>query len=212
MSNEPRSELARRVTRRRLELGLTQDALGERLGVSPQSVQQWERGATVPRSTRLRALAEALETTRAWLVGEVAEDQSSVQRASMSVPVLSWQALARRVAGEDACSDTRGQIMVVPDSEDSQFISLEVEQDAMVSPNAGVRSYPPGTLLVVAEREPRSLPARVIAAHDSGALTFRELVEDSGQRLLRPMNPQYPVLDGSEWRIIGTVVSTQIPE
>lgn len=91
--------------------------------------------------------------------------------------------------------------------------AVEVEQDAMTSPYPGQRSYTPGTVLIVEEREPITLPARVIARHrTSGALTFRELVEDSGQHLLRPYSPQYPVLDADEWEILGTVTSTQRPE
>lgn len=43
--------------------GLTQNELGERLGVSFQAVSKWERGETLPDITLLPDLAKILETT-----------------------------------------------------------------------------------------------------------------------------------------------------
>ena len=43
--------------------GLTQNDLGERLGVSFQAVSKWERGEALPDTALLVDLAEALETT-----------------------------------------------------------------------------------------------------------------------------------------------------
>ena len=43
--------------------GLTQNDLGERLGVTFQSVSKWERGETLPDTAILVDLADVLETT-----------------------------------------------------------------------------------------------------------------------------------------------------
>lgn len=43
--------------------GLSQSALGERLGVTFQAVSKWERGETLPDAALLVDLAEVLETT-----------------------------------------------------------------------------------------------------------------------------------------------------
>lgn len=43
--------------------GLTQNELGERLGISFQAVSKWERGETLPDTAILLVLAEVLETT-----------------------------------------------------------------------------------------------------------------------------------------------------
>ena len=47
----------------RKEKGLTQNDLGERLGVSFQAVSKWERGEALPDITLLPDLAKILETT-----------------------------------------------------------------------------------------------------------------------------------------------------
>lgn len=47
----------------RKQKGLTQNQLGDRLGVSFQAVSKWERGETLPDTAILLDLAEVLETT-----------------------------------------------------------------------------------------------------------------------------------------------------
>lgn len=73
-----------RLRTRRRQLGLSQSELAERLGVSFQQVQKYERGANrVAASTLLRA-AQALNVGISWLVGEEAsgrEDDEDVFRA-----------------------------------------------------------------------------------------------------------------------------------
>lgn len=45
----------------REKLNLNQSQLAERVGVTPQAVQQWESGATQPRGKRLNKIAEVLQ-------------------------------------------------------------------------------------------------------------------------------------------------------
>ncbi len=47
----------------RKQKGLTQNELGERLGVSFQAVSKWERGETLPDTALLPQLADILETS-----------------------------------------------------------------------------------------------------------------------------------------------------
>src|ERR1700757_1125000 len=60
---------ARMRTRRR-QLGLSQSDLAEKLGVSFQQVQKYERGANRVAASTLVAAAEALSVSVGWLVGE----------------------------------------------------------------------------------------------------------------------------------------------
>ncbi|MFL5296247.1 MAG: helix-turn-helix domain-containing protein [Phenylobacterium sp.] len=66
---------ARMRTRRR-QLGLSQTDLAERLGVSFQQVQKYERGANRVAASTLLAAAQALGVTIGWLVGEDVVDAS----------------------------------------------------------------------------------------------------------------------------------------
>mgnify|MGYP003297977613 FL=1 len=51
------------IARLRKEKGLTQNDLGDRLGVSFQAVSKWERGETLPDTAILLDLANSLETS-----------------------------------------------------------------------------------------------------------------------------------------------------
>jgi transcriptional regulator with XRE-family HTH domain len=59
-----------RIRTRRRQLGLSQSALADRLGVSFQQVQKYERGANRVAASTLLAAARALGVTIGWLVGE----------------------------------------------------------------------------------------------------------------------------------------------
>ncbi|HEX4709242.1 helix-turn-helix transcriptional regulator [Phenylobacterium sp.] len=74
---------ARMRTRRR-QLGLSQSDLAERLGVSFQQVQKYERGANRVAASTLLIAARALGTSVSWLVGEETsgrDDDDDVFRA-----------------------------------------------------------------------------------------------------------------------------------
>jgi transcriptional regulator with XRE-family HTH domain len=66
---------ARMRTRRR-QLGLSQSDLAERLGVSFQQVQKYERGANRVAASTLLAASQALGVTIGWLVGEDAVEDA----------------------------------------------------------------------------------------------------------------------------------------
>ena len=55
--------VGRQITLLRKEKGLTQNELGDRLGVSFQAVSKWERGETLPDTGILLDLANALGTS-----------------------------------------------------------------------------------------------------------------------------------------------------
>ena len=55
---------------RRRQIGLSQAELAERLGVSFQQVQKYERGANRVAASTLLVAAQALDVSVSWLVGE----------------------------------------------------------------------------------------------------------------------------------------------
>ncbi len=59
-----------RMRARRRQLGFSQSDLAEKLGVSFQQVQKYERGANRVAASTLVAAAEALGVSVGWLVGE----------------------------------------------------------------------------------------------------------------------------------------------
>lgn len=74
MASEIDLHIGRRVRRRRRVLGLTQQQLGERLGIRFQQVQKYECGANRISAARLWYLAHALETGIGYFYDGYAED------------------------------------------------------------------------------------------------------------------------------------------
>ena len=83
---------------------------------------------------------------------------------------------------------------------------LQVTGDAMTAP-MGV-SIAQGMMILV-DPDIEATPGRMVIAltPESEATTFRQLIEESGQRYLKPLNPTYPkTLFDDRCRIIGVVV------
>ena len=72
-----------RIAAKRKELALSQEGLGEALGVSRQSIYKWESDASLPEIDKLVALSRLFKVTVGWLLGveevpeaaEFSEDQ-----------------------------------------------------------------------------------------------------------------------------------------
>ena len=64
-----------RIAAKRKELELSQEGLGERLGVSRQSIYKWESDASLPEIDKLVALSRLFNVPVGWLLG--AEEESA---------------------------------------------------------------------------------------------------------------------------------------
>ena len=58
-----------RIAAKRKELELSQEGLGERLGVSRQSIYKWESDASLPEIDKLVALSRLFNVPVGWLLG-----------------------------------------------------------------------------------------------------------------------------------------------
>ena len=73
--------VGQRIAQKRKELGLSQEALGEQLGVSRQAIYKWESGTTLPEIEKLIALSRIFSVPVGWLLG-VEEDIPAQECAS----------------------------------------------------------------------------------------------------------------------------------
>lgn len=61
------SDISGRITQAREAADISKSELARKLGVTPQSVYDWEQGNTAPRGKRLNDLADALGVSVHWL-------------------------------------------------------------------------------------------------------------------------------------------------
>ena len=74
-----------RISDKRKELGLSQEALGEKLSVSRQSIYKWESDASLPDVDKLIALSRLFSVSVGWLLG--VEDNPATETASQ----IDWE-------------------------------------------------------------------------------------------------------------------------
>ena len=61
--------VGQRIAQKRKELGLSQESLGEQLGVSRQAIYKWESDAALPEVEKLVALSRIFSVPVGWLLG-----------------------------------------------------------------------------------------------------------------------------------------------
>lgn len=77
--------IGQRIKQARESLNWSQTDLAEKLGISPQAVQQWESGATSPRGKRLKNVANLLGVTTDWLMEDDSQPIKILEGTVLSV-------------------------------------------------------------------------------------------------------------------------------
>ena len=62
-------KIGKRIAQAREKAGMNQSELARALGLTPQSIQKWEAGDTIPRGQRIQELARILRVSVAHLMG-----------------------------------------------------------------------------------------------------------------------------------------------
>jgi len=123
------------------------------------------------------------------------------------IPLISWvQAGNWHMAEDHYVPGDAEDFYPCPISHGPHTYCLRVRGDSMTSPYG--RSYPDGALIYVDPDQRGGITTgdRVIAkVCGEDLVTFKAFVEDAGNRFLKPLNPQYPIVS-SDFRILGKVI------
>lgn len=211
--------LAERVKAARGHAHLTQKALADKAGVEQPVISQLETGKNL-QSAHLSKIAHACGVSAIWLsdgigqmiLGDGVEADSNVKMAaqpkmSFRYPVISWVSAGAWAEAVQPYPDGFSDRYEISDydSKGAAFW-LEVKGDSMTAPS-GV-SVPEGMMILV-DTEVEAQPGKLVIAKlpASNEATFKKLVEDSGKRYLKPLNPEYKMVECDEdCRIIGVAV------
>jgi len=196
----------------------------------PQAISKWLNGDAVPGPDSMAVLCSWLKVRQEWLqygvlpkkptgdsnVHQLGAGSGSnvreITRRFGKVPLISWvQAGAWCESNFEQHDGESWLSCPVPISESGY--ALKVLGDSMTNPGPG-RSYPTGCIIFVDPEAETKTGDRVIArVPRTNEATFKILVEDAGRQFLRPINPQYPIIDiTEETHICGKVVGSFIPE
>lgn len=92
--------VGQRIAQKRKELGLSQEALGERLGVSRQAIYKWESDAALPEIEKLVNLSREFSVSIDWLLGEGDESSELTPEQLRMVEEIVGRYLAARPVPE----------------------------------------------------------------------------------------------------------------
>jgi SOS-response transcriptional repressor LexA len=161
-----------------------------------------------------RKYEKMLSLTEGWFdISEAENTISYTPDLTGYVPLISWvKAGAWHEAEDQFAPGDADDYLTCPASHGEGTFALRVEGDSMTAPYG--KSYPPGCIIFVDPGQRGGVVSgdRVIAKLNGyDAVTFKVFIEDSGNRFLRALNPQYPPIVG-EFRILGKVIGKWEPE
>lgn len=207
------------IEKKKLESGMTKAQFAELVDTSPATLSQL-MGDNPNRNIgdkMARKIEVALNLPYGWMdilhsgVSEPNVAYRGLNDTRGSYPVISWVSAGQWMEAVEPYhrrSIDRWYDTSVTCSEDSFW--LDVKGDSMTSP-AGL-SIPEGAaILIDPEVEPINGKLVVAKLDGDNEATFKKLVIDAGRRFLKPLNPQYPMVEiNGNCRIIGVVVDAKI--
>ncbi|MCE7612017.1 LexA family transcriptional regulator [Vibrio fluvialis] len=210
------------VKARLKELGITQEQLSERMGITQGAIGHWLNKRREPSLEQISQILSALKLDTLALHSDGTLEYPDEAWANVSkvaiqpiyqdkFPLLSSvQAGAWTEAIEPYTLDTIDEWYSTTERTSGKCFWLKVQGDSMTS--ASGISFPEGTLVLVDTfREFENGSLVVAKLTDVNEATFKKLVIDAGQKFLKPLNSSYPPISiNGNCRIIGVVVDAKL--
>jgi SOS-response transcriptional repressor LexA len=196
---------ATRIKERMKDLGLTQEALAEKMGITRGAITHYLAGRRQPPLNQFQKLATILKTEPAWLQFGISTSGAKtkkgiVEQAKNPLPILSWKQIAE---GNKEAKEFLQHFYV----DQSQWHGLRVKGDSMTAPANQSRSFHDGDIIIVDPDKTVGHGDFVVALLPrSKEATFKQYVVDGGVAYLKPLNPQYPIAQLDKTTIIYGVI------
>lgn len=169
------------IRRLRKQRKLTQDQLGDMVGVSRSTITQWERGWTTPRMGNVQILAGIFGVTTADII---ADDQPPANAVKPTMAKPAYAPLLGRVhAGEAQEPDVLHDAIPVPYEiikRHPQGYFLQVEGDCMDN------VYPDGCYILIDPEQRPSNGSIAVVSIDGADYVMRRLYRGANTLILSP--------------------------
>jgi len=201
------------------ELGMTQEELANKMGLTRGAVAHYLAGRRVPPLKQFQKLANILKTDPAWLQfgtsvknisapTKAAEKHDKITLKHHPIPILSWNQAAQFI---DVSKIKRSEINEwLPHyfTDQQHWYALRIKGDSMIASTGHSKSFHEGDIIIVDPDKDANHSDFVIAVLPRAKeVTFKQYVQDGGVRYLKPLNPQYPIAQMDKGtHICGVVV------
>lgn len=177
-----------RIRSRREELGLSQEELGNKLGYkSRSSINKIELDQRNLTQSKIKAIADALNTTPAYIMGWESENQPSIPPSHNIHPLPAmkrWQVLGGTACGHPIFKPLEDASVLAPADIDADFV-FQCVGDSMI--NARIFD---GDAVFVKEGEVPDGQIGVVRVGEE--YTLKRIYHGTDYLELRSENPMYP--------------------
>ncbi|MCF5910832.1 helix-turn-helix domain-containing protein [Aeromonas veronii] len=204
-----------RIRELRKKHGLTQQKLGELIGVKKSSISQWENDEHSPSGDNLAQLSKVFGVSAHWLAtGKGSPELSNVEPAVIPqgnrVPILSYVQTGnwREMCEQATAFDGNVEYVSAGGEIGPYGFGLWLRGDSMLP------QFKEGDLIIVDPDESPQPGDYVVANNGSDEATFKKYrpcgIDENGQEVfeLVPLNDDYPTMhsDRQHIQIIGVMV------
>lgn len=188
----------------RLKKGLSLEQVGEAIGVSWQTIQQWENGKTAPKRTRLDKVAGYYGVSAAQLLNDGLSLEEEIENTVNSniedgpdikgnCPLISFVQAGKwaEIVDNFQPGDAEAWIPCPAPHSKNTFV-LRVRGESMLDPT-GRHTFSPGDLIFVdPEKRAENGSLVVIRLEHEKEATFKKLIIDGEKRFIKAINPDWP--------------------
>lgn len=173
-------DLGDRLKKRRLDLGLTLEDIGEAVGVTKSTVMKWENGLIENmRTDKVALLARALKVSPLWVMG-LEENENVMPYQTKKVPLLGEIAAGEPIL---ACEDYKSYVEV--DGNLKIDFCLKVKGDSMIGARINDGD------LVFVRKQPIVENGEIAVVLIDNEVTLKRFYKNGGGIILKPENSNY---------------------
>lgn len=205
-----------RIKERLKALDMTQDELARKSGVTRSAITHYLAGRRVPSLKQFQKIAEVLNTDPSWLQygGTKTLDLNSLGlntkelrdqflSAFHKVPIVSWKQISYL---KDIAAINANEVFAwVPHfySDTPNSFAVVISNDVMTAPLGQKESFHEGEIIILDSKiTPENGDFVLAIPINSSSAIFRQYVIDGDIIYLKPLNPQYPIVQVDDQTII----------
>lgn len=186
-----KTELGAAIKDLRKERNMSQEALGNVIGVDKGNISRYESGKQFPELDKISNIAEALGV-EVWELFAKAQGCNFSEASELyKVPLISWvQAGNYNDVFLDPTNLDNLEWVETTYKARKFTYALRVVGDSMEP------KFPEGCVIIVEpEEQPHNKSYVIAVLQDSNKATFKQLIDDESGKYLKPLNEKYPIMN-----------------
>jgi SOS-response transcriptional repressor LexA len=193
-----------RIKERMKALGMTQEILARKLGITRGAITHYLAGRRVPPWAQFKKMALVLKSDPAWLQYGVISAKAVTKKekivpVSYPLPLLSWKEAAEPLDLSKITSYEKTEYVPHIFTDQPRWYALNIQGDSMTSPSGHSKSFHAGEIVIIDPDKAAVHGSYVVALLPKAKeATFKQYVVDGGTHYLKPLNPQYPMIQLDE--------------